>query len=51
MWVCFYVNVVLELNDEWDVIGVYYFYCQGSYQEIFLGFGGCYYLDYQGEDL
>ena len=51
MWARFHANAVLELNDEWDATGVHHFYRQGSYQEILLGFGGRYHLDYQGEDL
>ncbi len=51
IWARFHANGVVEVNDDWDATAVTHFYRQGSYQEILLGIGGRYHLDYQDEDL
>lgn len=51
IWARFHANGLVEVDDDWDATAVTHFYRQGSYQEIMLGLGGRYHLEYQGEDL
>lgn len=51
IWARFHANGVVAVNDDWDATAVHHFYRQGSYQEILLGIGGRYHLDYKGDDL
>lgn len=51
IWARFHANAAVELTDVWDLTAIHHFYRQGTYQEILLGVGARYHLEYQDNDL